>query len=85
MLTNKERNIIKYCVISSTAELDQKAISLIPVSRKPYYWNRFLDQNMSWINKKEKQFEGLDKESKESLAVELCISAIYKLNSQIDK
>ncbi len=87
MLTNKDLNITKYCVISSTAALDQISISLIPVSRKPSYSIRFLDQTMSWINKKQKQFEVWDKESKESLVLAVCNcnGAVYEPKPQIDK
>ena len=61
----KGPNIIKYCVITSTAAIVLIAASLIPVSRKAAYWNRCLDNTVRWINEKEKDLKGWNKEAKE--------------------
>ncbi|WP_041710650.1 hypothetical protein [Prochlorococcus marinus] len=78
MSPHKSPNIIKYCVITSTAAIVLIAISLIPVSRKATYWNRCLHRTVSWINNKEKDLKGWDKQSKESLAVAVCNGAVYE-------
>ena len=78
MSLHNSSNIIKYCVITSTAAIVLIAISLIPVSRKAAYWNRCLDKTVRWINENETDLKGWDKESIESLAVALCNGAVYE-------
>ena len=78
MSPHKNPNIIKYCVITSTAAIVLIAISLIPISRKANYWNRCLDKTIRWINEKELDFKGWDKEAKVSLAVAVCNGAVYE-------
>ena len=83
MIHHKSPNIIKYSVITSTAAIVLIAVTLIPVSRKASYWNRCLDKTVRWINEKEKDLKGWDKEAKESLAVAVCSGAIYETKIQI--
>ena len=78
MSLNKSPNIIKYCVITSTAAIVLIAVSLIPISRKAAYWNRCLDRTVGWINENEKYLKGLNKEAKESIAVAVCNGAVYE-------
>ena len=83
MSSHKSPNIIKYCVIASTALIVLIAISLIPISRKAAYWNRCLDKTVSWINENEKDLKTWDKEAKESLAVAVCNGAVYEPKLQM--
>ena len=78
MSPNKSPNIIKYCVITSTAAIVLIAISLIPVSRKAAYWNRCLDKTFRWLNEKENGLKDWDKAAKESIAVAVCNGAVYE-------
>ena len=78
MSLNKSPNIIKYCVITSTAAIVLIAVSLIPISRKAAYWNRCLDRTVGWINENEKDLKGWNKEAKESIAVAVCNGAVYE-------
>ena len=78
MSPHKNSNIIKYCLITSSAAIVFIAIFLIPVSRKASYWNRCLDKTVRWINEKEIDLKGWDKEAKESLAVAVCNGAVYE-------
>ena len=78
MSPNKSPNIIKYCVITSTAAIVLIAVSLIPVSRKAAYWNRCLDKTVLWLNEKENGLKDWDKASKESIAVAVCNGAVYE-------
>ena len=78
MSPNKSQNIIKYCVITSTAALVLIAISLIPISRKAAYWNSCFDKTISWFNEKENDLKSWDKASKESIAVAVCNGAVYE-------
>ena len=78
MSLHNSPNIIKYCVITSTAAIVMIAVSLIPVSRKAAYWNRCLDKTVRWINENETNLQGWDKESIESLAVAICNGAVYE-------
>ena len=78
MSLHNSPNIIKYCVITSTAAIVLIAASLIPVSRKAAYWNRCLDKTVRWINENETNLKGWDKESIESLAVAVCNGAVYE-------
>jgi len=83
MSPNKSPNFIKYCAIISTAAIVLIAISLIPISRKAAYWNRCIDKTVNWINKKENDFNGWDKASKESIAVAVCNGAVYEPKAEI--
>ena len=85
MSPHKSPNIIKYCVITSTAALVLIAISLIPISRKATYWNRCLDKTVRLLNNSEDDLKGWDKEAKDSLAVALCNGAVYEPKLQSSK
>ena len=78
MSPHKSTNIIKYCIITSTAAIVLISISLIPVSRKASYWNRCLDKTVSWFNEKENDLKSWDKASKEIIAVAVCNGAVYE-------
>ena len=78
MSPNRSPNIIKYCVVTSTAAIVLIAISLIPISRKAAYWNLCLNRTVRWINEKEEDLKGWDKKAKESLAVAVCNGAVYE-------
>ena len=78
MSPNKGPKVIKYCVITSTTALVLILISLIPVSKKAFYWNRCFQQTIRWINEKEKDLSGWDKTAKQSLAVGVCNGAVYE-------
>jgi len=78
MSPNTSPNIIKYCVIISTAAIVLIAISLMPISKKAVYWNRCLDKTVSWFNEKDNDLKGWDKSSKESIAVAVCNGAVYE-------
>ena len=85
MSPHKNPNIIKYCVLTSTATIVLIAISLVPISRKAIYWNRCLVKTVRWINNTEDDLKGLDKEAKESLAVAVCNGAVYEPKLQKNK
>ena len=85
MSLHNSPNIIKYCVITSTAAIVLIFISLIPVSRKAAYWNRCLNKTVKWINQNEKDLKGWNKEAKESLAVAVCNGAVYEPKYEIIK
>ena len=78
MSSHKGPNIIKYCVITSTAAIVLIFISLIPISKRAIYWNACFEQTIRWINEKEKDLSGWDKSAKQSLAVGVCNGAVYE-------
>ena len=78
MSPNKSPNIIKYCVITSTTAMVLIFISLIPVSKKSFYWNQCLKKTYQLIDKNEMELKNWDKESKESIAVAVCNGAVYE-------
>jgi len=78
MSPHKGPNIIKYCILTSTTALVLIVISLYPVSKQARYWNRCVNQTISWINEKEKDLSGWDKTAKQSLAVGVCNGAVYE-------
>ena len=78
MSPNKSPNIIKYCVITSTTAIVLIFISLIPVSKKAYYWNQCHKKTYKWIDKNEMELKNLDKASKENIAVAVCNGAVYE-------
>ena len=78
MSPNKNPNIIKYCVIISTAAITLIFISLIPLSKKAFYWNQCFKKTFQWIDKNEMELKNWDKASKESIAVAVCNGAVYE-------
>tara|TARA_B100000073_G_C23464646_1_gene464850 strand:- start:113 stop:367 length:255 start_codon:yes stop_codon:yes gene_type:complete len=78
MSPNKSPNIIKNCIITSSAAIFLIFISLIPVSKKAFYWNKCFKKTYQWIDKKEIEFKNWDKASKESIAVAVCNGAVYE-------
>ena len=78
MSTHKSPNIIKYCVITSTTAIFLIFISLIPVSKKAYYWNQCFKKTFQWIDKNEMELKNWDKASKYSIAVAVCNGAVYE-------
>ena len=78
MSLNKSPNIIKYCAITSTTAIGLIFISLIPVSKKAFYWNQCFKKTSQWIDNKEIELKNWDKASKESIAVAVCNGAVYE-------
>ena len=78
MSPNKGPKVIKYCVITSTTAIVFIFISLIPVSKKAFYWNKCFKKTFQWIDKNEMELKNLDKSSKESIAVAVCNGAVYE-------
>ena len=78
MSPHKSPNIIKYCVITSSTAICLILISLIPVSKKAFYWNQCLKKTYQWIDKNQLELKNLDKSSKESIAVAICNGAVYE-------
>jgi hypothetical protein len=78
MSPNKGPKIIKYCVITSTTAIVLILISLIPLSKKAFYWNQCFKKTFQWIYKNEMKLKNWDKASKESIAVAVCNGAVYE-------
>ena len=78
MSSKNNPNIIKYCVITSTTSVVLIFISLIPISKKAFYWNQCFKKTYQWIDKNENQIKKWDKSSKESIAVSVCNGAVYE-------
>jgi len=77
MSPHKGPNIIKYCILASTTALFLILISIIPISKRAFYWNRCFDKTISWINEKENNLDEWDRKAKQSLAVGVCNGAVY--------
>ncbi len=78
MSANKNPNIIKYCIVTSTTSIVLIFISLIPLSKKAFYWNQCFKKTYQWIDKKEMDLKNWDRASKESIAVAVCNGAVYE-------
>ena len=78
MSPNKISNIIKYCLVASTTAIVLIFISLIPVSKKAFYWNQCFKKTFQWIDKNEEELKNWDKASKESISVAVCNGAVYE-------
>ena len=78
MSANKGTKVIKYCVISSTTAIVLIFISLLPISKKAFYWNQCFKKTSQWIDKYEMKLKNWDKASKESIAVAVCNGAVYE-------
>ena len=78
MSPNKGPKVIKYCVITSTTAIVLIFISLIPISKKAFYWNQCIKKTYQWINKNEIELKKMDKASKQSIAVAVCNGAVYE-------
>ena len=80
MSPHKSQNIIKFCVMTSTTSIILIFISLIPVSKKAFYWNQCLKKTYQWIDKNEMDLKNWDRASKESISVAVCNGAVYEPN-----
>ena len=78
MSPNKGPKVIKYCVITSTTAIVLIFISLIPVSKKAFYWNKCFKKTFQWIDKNEMELKNWDRASKEIIAVAVCNGAVYE-------
>ena len=78
MSPNKGPKVIKYCVIITTTAIALIFISLIPISKKAFYWNKCFKKTFQWIDKNEMELKNWDKASKESIAVAVCNGAVYE-------
>ena len=78
MSPNKGPKVIKYCVITSTTAIVLIFISLIPISKRAFYWNQCFKKTSQWIDKYEMELKNLDEASKESIAVAVCNGAVYE-------
>ena len=77
-MASDNNNFFKYCVITSSTTLILIFISMIPVSRKAFYWNQCFKKTYQWIDKNEMELKNWDKASKESIAVAVCNGAVYE-------
>ena len=59
-------------------EIKNISIDLVPAKRHSQTWNKCFRNTSLWINKKDKNLTGLDKATKESLAVAVCNGAVYE-------
>ena len=78
MSPNKGPKVIKYYVITSTTTIILIFISLIPISKKAFYWNRCFNKTFQWIDKYEMKLKNWEKVSKESIAVAVCNGAVFE-------
>ena len=78
MPLNNGPNIIKFCAITSSTALVLILITLIPISKKAFYWNQCLKKTYQWIDKNEMKLKTWDKASKENIAVAVCNCAVYE-------
>ena len=78
MASQKTPNFFKYCLITSSSAILFIFISLIPLSKKAFYWNQCFKKTFQWIDKNEMELKNWDKASKESIAVAVCNGAVYE-------
>ena len=78
MSPNKIPDTIKYSLIVSTTSIILIFISLLPISKKSFYWNQCFKKTYQWIDNKEMEIKNWDKASKESIAVAVCNGAVYE-------
>ena len=74
----KESRFFKYCLLASSSGLILIGITLIPISKKAYYWNKCFDNTFNWIIKNEKDLYAWEKKAQESLAVAVCNGAVHE-------
>tara|TARA_B100000212_G_C27188842_1_gene453719 strand:- start:8 stop:262 length:255 start_codon:yes stop_codon:yes gene_type:complete len=78
MSPNKGPKVFKYCVITSTIALVLITISIFPISKKAYYWNRCFKNTIDSINDKDENLNDWNLSAKESLAAAVCNGAVYE-------
>ena len=78
MSPKKSPNINKYCLITSTTTIVLILFTLIPISKKAFYWNQCLRKTYQWLERNEMELKNWDKASKESIAVAVCNGAVYE-------
>ena len=54
------------------------SIDLVPSKKQSQRWNKCFNNTSLWFNKKGGDITGLDKATKESLAVAVCNGAVYE-------
>ena len=59
-------------------EIQNMSIDLVPSKKQSQWWNQFFNKTSLWFNKKGKNFEELDKATKESLVVAVCNGVVYE-------
>ena len=59
-------------------EIKNISINLIPAKKQSQSWNKCFKNTVLWFNKKGGNIAGLDKATKESLAVAVCNGAVYE-------
>ena len=78
MSPNKVPKVIKFCLITSSTAIFLIFISLIPISKKAYFFNKCFKKTFKWIDKYDTELKNWDKASKESIAVAVCNGAVYE-------
>ena len=68
---------------SQKNELQNISIDLFPSKKQSQWWNKCFNNTSLWFNKKGKNLEGLDKATKESLAVDVCNGVVYEPTPKI--
>ena len=59
-------------------EIKNISIDLVPSKKQSQRWNKCFNNTSLWFNNSEKNLVGLDKATKESLAVAVCNGAVYE-------
>ncbi len=78
MSSDNSPKIIKYSLITSTTAIVLIFISLIPISKKAFYWNQCFKKTFQWIDKYDTELKNWNKASKESISVAVCNGAVYE-------
>ena len=77
MSPNKSPKIIKYCLITSTTAIVLILISLIPISKNAFYWNKCLKKLTNGLIRRD-ETKKLGQSIKRSIAVAVCNGAVYE-------
>ena len=65
-------------LITSSLGIILIGVSLIPISKKAFYWNKCFSTTYNWLNEKEKKVYEWEREAKESLSVAICNGAVHE-------
>ena len=75
---NHNQNVIKISAVTTASALVLILLSIIPISKRAFYWNSCINNTLGWLNKNENGLSELDKQSKLSISVAVCNGAVYE-------
>ena len=78
-LKNKNK-LLDILLVTSSLGIILIGVSLIPIAKNAFYWNKCFSTTYNWLNEEEKEIYEWEREATESLSVAICNGAVHKPN-----